>query len=158
MGMTKKPGLVTDEMFNLSAAMINDPQESWWVARAAMYTLSLAKPELVAPHVDRLLYWMQHEDWWFRNTAMTALTPVVADKRYYKKILTQIGKELATGKRGKATDPVKRGILAKLQAADPEVERDLEGLVGRGRRIVAGMKQEGVGDVGQRRDGRDPEP
>ncbi|MEK6249765.1 MAG: hypothetical protein N2C12_16395, partial [Planctomycetales bacterium] len=91
MGKKAKPlaiDKVTDEMFNLAAGMINDPEESWWVAHCAMNALARAKGELVAPNVDRLLQWLKHDDWWFANAAMKALTPVIDDKRFAKKILT----------------------------------------------------------------------
>ena len=113
---------VTDEMFNLVAGLIEDPQEAWWVADAAMNALGRARGELVAPHVDRLAYWLQHKDWWLRKAAMTALTPIATDKRFYKQILLEIGRMIATNQRAVALVPV-RGIVQKLQTADPEVQR-----------------------------------
>ncbi len=113
---------LTDEMFHLVAGMINDPAEAWWVAHAAMNALARAKPELIAPHVDRLAYWLKHDDWWLRKAAMTALTPVAADKRFYKKILPIIGKMIATNQRPVALSPVS-GIVRQLQTADPEVQQ-----------------------------------
>ncbi len=113
---------VTDEMFELAAGMVNDPDEAWWVALGAMKALSRARPELVAPHVDRLLTWLDHEDWWLRNAAISALAPVAADKRFYKQVLPKIGQIIVSDQRGKASDPL-RGIVAKLPAADPQVQQ-----------------------------------
>ena len=113
---------VTDEMFNLVAGMINDPQESWWVAYTAMNALGRARGELVAPHIDRLSYWLKHDDWWLRNAAMTALTPVIADKRYSRQILSQIGRLIVADKRGKIYGPL-GGMVRKLQTADPEIQK-----------------------------------
>lgn len=124
-GMSKGRALpidqVTDEMFNLVVEMIRDPQEAWWVNMAAMNALGRARPELVAPHVGRLAYWLRHDDWWLRKAAMTALTPVAADKRFYKQVLPEIGKMIATNERPVALSPV-RGIVSQLQNADPEVQ------------------------------------
>ncbi len=112
---------ITDEMFDLVAGMINDPEEAWWVAHGAMGALSRARPELVAPHVKRLLSWLDHEDWWLRNAAMTALVPVVTDKQFYKQILPKVGQVVVSDHRGKANSAV-RGIVDKLRSADPKIQ------------------------------------
>jgi hypothetical protein len=113
---------VTDEMFNLVAGMINDPQESWWVAYTAMNALGRARGELVSPHVDRLAYWLKHDEWWLRMSALTAITPVVAEKRFYKQVLPEIGNMVATNQRCVALNPL-RGIVRKLQSADPKIQK-----------------------------------
>ncbi len=113
---------VTDEMFNLAAGMVNDPDEAWWVALGAMKALGRARSELVAPHVDRLLTWLEHEEWWLSNAAMSALTPVAADAKFYKQVLPKIGKIIGTDTRGKATSPLP-GIVAILKTADPKVQQ-----------------------------------
>jgi hypothetical protein len=124
-GMFKGRGMptdkITDEMFNLVAAMINDPQESWWVVDTAMNALGRARPELIAPHVDRLSYWLKHDDWWLRKAAMTALTPVAADKRYYKTILPIIGRMIANNTCAVALSPLS-GIVRELQRASPSIQ------------------------------------
>ncbi len=122
MGKSLPADQVPDEMFKLVAGMINDPQESWWVAHAAMNALARAKAEQVAPNVDRLIHWLKHKDWWLANAAMKALTPVVDDKRFYKKILPEIGKVIVADKRGKTLSPL-AGIANKLAAADPEIQK-----------------------------------
>lgn len=95
-GMFKGRGMptdqITDEMFGLVAGMINDPDEAWWVVQGALNALGRARPELIAPHVDRLSFWLKHDDWWLRKGAMIALTPVATDKRFYKLILPVISK------------------------------------------------------------------
>ena len=125
-GMFKGRGMptdkITDEMFALVAGMINDPEESWWVVEAALNALGRARPELIEPHVDRLSFWLKHDDWWLRKAAMTALTQVAADKRFYKKILPVIGKMIANNERAVALQPV-GGIVGRLQSADPEVQK-----------------------------------
>ena len=49
----------------------SDPNESWWVVVGALGRLGMAKSELLAPHVDRLCYWLQHDEWWLRNAALS---------------------------------------------------------------------------------------
>lgn len=125
-GMKKGSALpqekLTDEMFRLIAGMVNDPKESWWVADAGMNALGRAKPELITPHVERLTQWLNHDEWWLRKSAMTALTPIATDKRFYKKILPMIGKMIATNQRPVALAPVS-GIVSRLRTAEPEVQQ-----------------------------------
>jgi hypothetical protein len=121
-GGTLEEDKLTDEMFVEVAKMINNPEESWWVVEAALNAIGRAKPELIEPHVDRLEFWLGHEDWWLSKAAMVALTPVATDKRYYKTILPMIGKMVANNAKAVALQPV-GGIVDRLATADPEVQQ-----------------------------------
>ena len=112
---------LTDEMLSLAAAMVEDPKESWWVVESALNVLGLADPELLAGHIGRLQYWLKNDDWWLRKAALTALTPIVADKRYAKRLLPIIGHMMATNERAVALAPI-AGIVDRLKEADPEVQ------------------------------------
>ncbi len=112
---------LTDEMFEAIGAMIENPDESWWVSHAAMQAMSRARPGQVAPHVDRLLAWLDHDDWWLRNAAIGALVPVVADPRFSAAILAKIGEVLRADRRGKTSDAL-GGLVGRLNAADPDVQ------------------------------------
>jgi hypothetical protein len=113
---------LTDEMIELTAGMINDPAESWWVVEAALRVLAKARPELIVPHVNRLAYWLEHDEWWLRRAALIAVTPVASDTRFYRQILPIVGKMVATNERAVALNPV-GGIVQQLQTADPEVQQ-----------------------------------
>ncbi len=113
---------ITDEIFVEVVKMINDPNESWWVVEAALNSLGRARPTLIEPHVKRLEFWLGHEDWWLSKAAMTALTPVATDKRFYKTIFPMIGKMISENTKAVALQPV-GGIVAQLQNADPEVQQ-----------------------------------
>jgi len=108
-------------MIELLVGMVEDPEEAWWVVYDAMNALRLAPKEKVAQHLDRLAYWLNHEEWWLRNAAMTALMPLAVDNRYYAKVLPMIGRVVANNKRACGARPVD-GIVEKLQNADPEVQ------------------------------------
>jgi len=122
---SKEPSLpaeqITDEMVGLLAEMINNPEESWWCARAAMLALGRVRPELVAPHVDRLLAWLKHEDWWLKQSAIVALTPVATESQYYAKVLPAIGEFLVKNQHVPAASPVGK-IVAQLAETDPKVQ------------------------------------
>ncbi len=83
---------VTDEMVGLLAGMINDPNESLWGVENALKCLAIARPELIAPHIDRLLSWLDHEDWWLSAAAMAPLTKIAGDKRFARRILPAVAK------------------------------------------------------------------
>ena len=65
---------VTEEMWDLVSEMLEDPEESWWVALEAMKALTRADRRRTAGHVDRLFALLKHDDWWMHTTAMRALT------------------------------------------------------------------------------------
>jgi hypothetical protein len=113
---------LSDEEIKVLGAMVSDPEESWWVNMAAMNALARAPAEKIAPYFDSLKEWLGHEDWWLRKNALTALTPLVSSKDYYKKILPEIGEMIATNTRAVALFPI-RNIIADLQEADPEIQK-----------------------------------
>ncbi len=112
---------LSDEMVELMLGMVNDPEESWWVVLTAMDKLGAAKAELIVPHVDRLVYWLKHDDWWISRAALTALTKAAADKRYYKTILPIVKDMIVSNTSAVALAPL-GGIVRELQTADPEVQ------------------------------------
>jgi len=115
------PARLTDEVAGLLLAMVNDPNESWWVVVHALNRLGMARPELLAPHVDRLCYWLENEEWWLQNAALTALSGLVADDRFYQKLLPLIGKLASTNRVAAVMWPI-RSVISKLNGAKPEVQ------------------------------------
>jgi len=112
---------LTDEMVELMLGMVNDPEEAWWVVLTAMDKLGGAKAELIVPHVDRLVYWLKHDDWWLSRAALTALTKAAADPRYYKTILPIVKDMIVNNTSAVALSPL-GGIVREIQNADPEVQ------------------------------------
>lgn len=117
-------GRMTDEMAQLLIGMINDPNESWWVVRSALVALSIARPELLVPHVDRLCYWLRQDDWWLQSAAVSAVSGIAGNERCYKKVLPLIGQIVASNRvMSLGTRWGVMGQLAtKLKAASPEVQ------------------------------------
>lgn len=111
---------LTDEMFQLIGGMIDNPDESWWVTMNAMKAMKRAKPELIAPHYERMLTWLDHEDWWLRSCAMHGLTPLASDKRFYKPFLSKVGEIIGTSQRLGDFEPLD-GITRQLADADPVI-------------------------------------
>jgi hypothetical protein len=125
------PGeLLTEERFALLAAMVDNPAESWFVADQAMQTMSSGRPEWVAPHVERLLHFLQHDEWWLRNAALSALMPVIADTAHYRRIYPVLSRTIAENQRYKTLLPL-NGLAEALTDADPVVQQAAVKMLGR---------------------------
>ena len=121
--LLNKPDVITSEVFELAAQAARDPHESWWVKDAALQVIGRGSVEQVLPLVDTLLPYLKHEEDWLKNAALTALTPVVADERCYKRVLPAIGDLVRNNQRVSITRGLTGGIRDKLKAAGPEVQK-----------------------------------
>ena len=117
-----KGELLTNGIFDRVIAMISDPAESWFVKDRALQLIGSASADQVAPHVDAILPYLQHEEWWLQNAALTAVTPVVTDERCYRKVLPAIGRLFETNRLYNTLGPLRWGALPDaLRAAPPDV-------------------------------------
>jgi hypothetical protein len=111
---------LTPEIIALIGAIIDNPDESWWVMMGAMEAMGRAKPDQIAPHFDRMFAWLDHHDWWLRQAAMRGLTPLATDATHAKPFLTKVGEIIRASNRLGDFDPLD-GITAQLQHATPEI-------------------------------------
>jgi len=111
----------TDEMIELAAAMVENPEESWWVVQAALRVLGMGTADQVAPHYDRLEYFLNHEEWWLMSAALEAVRPLVSHPDYYERLLPLVGDKIATNGRAAALQPVP-ALLRELESAAPDVQ------------------------------------
>ena len=118
-----KPNVINPEIFGLAVKSVKNPAESWWVKDAALQVIGRGSAEQVLPLVDTLLPYLKHEEDWLKNAALTALTPVVADERCYRRVLPAIGDLVRNNQRVSITRGLTGGIRAKLKAAGPEVQK-----------------------------------
>ena len=105
MGMDRLNG----EMIKLLTDMINDPKESYWVVYNAMMSLNVCDAKTIEPHVDRLVYWLEHEEWWMSTAAMNLLNKVATDPKHYKRLLPIYGKKISNNRRTVPLSPL-RGL------------------------------------------------
>ena len=112
---------LTKEMVDLVIAMVNDPKESWWVIENALRVMSILPKEKTAPHIDRLLYFLAHEEWWLQYAALQALTPLAIDDNTYEKVLPKIGEMVINNTNSPATAPI-GAIMQLLKTASPKVQ------------------------------------
>ena len=115
--------ILNKEIFDLAIQAIQAPVESWWVKDAALKIVGHAPADWVVPHVDLLLPYIEHEEWWLQNATLVALTPVVADERCYRKVLPAIGELVRTNQRSALTLGLMGSIRDKLKAGSPAVHR-----------------------------------
>jgi len=105
-------------------AMLGDPEESLWVKDAALNLLGHAPADAVLPHVDLLLGFLKHEEWWLQNAALEALSPVAGDERCYQKVIPAIGHLAQTSGHWNTTAPLRWGQLrSSLLSAAPKVQK-----------------------------------
>ncbi|HEX5791194.1 MAG TPA: hypothetical protein VFY13_08565, partial [Luteolibacter sp.] len=112
---------LTDEMAQLLIGMINDPNESLWVVHHALNALGVARAELLAPHLDRLCYWLLHEEWWMRKGALAAVSNMAVDERYCQKLIPVMGK-MITSNRNALMMWQLWGLCGRMREASPTVQ------------------------------------
>jgi hypothetical protein len=64
---------------------------------------------------------LQHEDWWLQKAALTAVTGLAVDERYYQKLLPLIGK-VAANNRSAVMMWTLAGVAGKFSEAKPAVQ------------------------------------
>lgn len=119
----KKTELLTKAVFQMMIDVIKDPEAAWSIKDPALLVISHAPADWIVPHVDLLLPYLQHREWWLQNAALQALTPIVADTRTYKKVLPAIGELVRTNQRSAITLGLLPGIRTKIKEASPEVHQ-----------------------------------
>ncbi len=103
-------------------ALLGDEKESWFVKELALRVVGNGSADQIAPHVDVLLPYLQHEEWWLQHSTLVALTPVVTDPRCYQRVLPAIGKFLESNHLHNTTGPLRWGTLPQmLRQAQGEV-------------------------------------
>ncbi len=115
--------VLSAKVFDELIEMINNPEESWWVKDAALHLVGRASADQVAPHVDTLAPFLQHEEWWLQSAAINALSPVVADERCYQRVLPALGAMLRTSQLWNATAGPMHSVNARLKGGSPAVHK-----------------------------------
>ena len=119
----RRMDVLTREVFDLALQAVQSPEESWWVKDAALHVIGSAAADWVVPHVDSLLPYLEHEDWWLQNATLKALTPVVADPRCYKRVLPPIGELVRKNQRAALTLGLLQPIRDKIKRGGADVHK-----------------------------------
>lgn len=119
-GGTKQ--LASQAIIQRGIDMIADPNESLFVKEAALRLVALAPADTIVQHIDTLVPYLNHEEWWLQHASMEALAPVVTDRRVYKQVIPALAQALRSNHVYALSGPILWGQLGKnLQQAEPDV-------------------------------------
>ena len=123
MAIQTRTDVVDEAIFNLAIEAIRNPDEAWSVKDPALQVVGSVPADWIIPHIDLLLEYLRHEDWWLQNAALIALTPVVADARVYERVLPAVGELVQQNQRTALTAGLMPGMRSRIKAAGPEVHQ-----------------------------------
>jgi hypothetical protein len=86
------PANFTPAMFDRLIAMVKNPDEAIWLVDQSLIALAAAKPEQTLGELDAILPWIEHDEWWFLESATIALSPALRDATGARKVLPAIAK------------------------------------------------------------------
>jgi len=112
--------------------MIADPAESLWVIDGALMALGQAPAETINESVPVIMRWLDHEDWWLRESAFTALYGMHKNEKLLAKVLPamldMVTREYHTMPRERCLSKLGR-LLGGKTATSPTGKRTLAGLL-----------------------------
>ncbi len=125
-GLSIDPVQFTPKMFESLIAMVRNPDESLWLVDQALLALAAAKPEQIMANLDAITPWLNHEEWWFYESATIALSPALNDLKSAKQILPLIAKAHGKMDHMRARTTVEY-LMRKNADSMPEEIRQLAG-------------------------------
>jgi hypothetical protein len=120
---------LTPEMFDLVEKMVEDPHESWWVAKHAIEALGRAEPKRIAKHRDRLLEFLDYDSVWVQTPAVLTLTKIATDREHYKIVLPAIIDKSASFTVDEASRTSTKAIADAMKSASSEIKAFAEPLL-----------------------------
>jgi hypothetical protein len=98
------PGLDwSQRLFALAIERLKDDAESWFVKDACLSLIQRGTPEMILPHIDTLLPYLDHSEQWLQQGALMALMHVATDERCFEKVLAPVARLLQTTPRQSTT-------------------------------------------------------
>ncbi len=125
MGLENHAGLRTDASIGILLEMMANPEESWWVVQRALRVVGshLQDIEPLKAHTDRLLHWVEHDDWWLSGAALPLVMRLAANEHETSRILRVVGQRLATNRRPGHWHH--RHLIRDFEGASKEVRQEL---------------------------------
>ncbi|MBT8036366.1 MAG: hypothetical protein KJO21_02360 [Verrucomicrobiae bacterium] len=90
------PEHFTQTMFDRLIAMINNPDEALWLVDQSMLALAAAKPEQTLSQIQLLLPWLNHQEWWLKESAFIAVSPALETQLGVDQIMPPLSQMLGT--------------------------------------------------------------
>ncbi|MFU8781488.1 MAG: HEAT repeat domain-containing protein, partial [Kiritimatiellia bacterium] len=124
-GLESHASLRNDETMAILLEMINDPEESWWVVQRALQVVESQRPDVATlkAHTDRLLHWVEHDDWWLSGSVIHILIRLAANGHEPERILPVVGQRMATSRRSRQWHD--RHLIREFEDAPKEVRQEL---------------------------------
>ena len=113
---------ITPEMFDLVGKLVDEPEESWWVAMHAIQALGRAEPARIAKHRDRLIEFLDYDSVWIQAAAVATLTKIATEPDHYKVVLPAIMDKASSFTVDSASSQSTRAIANVMKSASPEVK------------------------------------
>ncbi len=113
---------ITPEMYEQVVKMINDKNESWWVAFHAITALGNSNPEIIAPHRDRLLEFLNYDCTWTQTAAVCTLARLAGEAAHYKIVIPAIAKAAANIRVDQASQQITTAITTSLKTASQTIQ------------------------------------
>jgi hypothetical protein len=113
---------VTPEMYEQVTKMLNDPNESWWVALHAIEALGRSNNELIGKNRDRLMKFLDYDCVWIQTASVCALAKIAVEPAQYKIVLPVIIKKAASFTVDSSSGRSTKAIADVLRASSPEVK------------------------------------
>ncbi|MDX1681608.1 MAG: DUF6288 domain-containing protein, partial [Phycisphaeraceae bacterium] len=120
---------VTPAMLDEVGKMIEDPNESWWVTRAAVQALRRGGADRIARHRDRLLDLLEVDSVWLQDQVVLTLAEIATDPAHYRTVLKPIIDKAASFTVDHASRNSLRAIQRAMRRATPEVKAFVDPLV-----------------------------
>lgn len=120
---------LTPEMFDLVSKMVNDPEESWWVAKHAIEALGRAGPERIAAHRDRLLEFLEYDSVWVQTSAVLTLIKIATLPEHYRVVLPAIIDTATSFTVDSASWNSLNELAKAMDSASPEVKAFADPLI-----------------------------
>lgn len=150
-----KPEQFTEGMIETITRMLKEPAESLYVVDGALSVMSLLPPETIAEHLELVMPWTTHAEWWIRQSAFAALGAVAGDAGQADKVLPTMLAMLLAENHTMPRDGMVRILSKTLQQVSPSSPLGGQILATHmkaveSREIIAGQRAgEGEWDIGK---------
>lgn len=114
------PENFTPRMFEALMKMVTNPDEALWLVDQSLIALALATPEQTMSKLEVLLPWLEHEEWWLRESVSIAMSPALSVAEGARRILPPTAEMLANTEHIKGRGYVEWMLVRNINQIAPE--------------------------------------
>lgn len=122
---TAPSAALTPQRLDIIRKMLADENESWFVKEIALRLIAKAPKAWVIANLDLILPYLEHKEWWLRQSTLVGLTPIVAEPDAYQRVIPAIGRMLRSNHIFNITGPVRWGKMPELIRNAPPAVQEL---------------------------------